>query len=339
MLPIAENSSPAESFAAARAALEALPSSHRVTAGEAEAIYAMVHSAIVQGQHDTALRYLALLTFLQPTEPRYLGALALTYKQVGLTTEALKVYCYLALLEPAELLHPLAVAECHLLLQQAQQEAEAVRRQAGEQGVGHTPRAPGAASAPPGAAFASAGAAALYRREYGGVGLHPRRDVVGEAEVGEVEQPRVRAAAVVAAAQRGQLPVENGQDARLGRVEHEVVQPEVPMEKDGGGTAGGAARAAFAPAPTPRGGGRDGGAQPGREARHVGRGGVGGGRVLRRPARHLAGQEAWGREGAGAAQDAESVAVVEVGGISVLCRTTQGGRGASHTAKGHAFTL
>jgi Flp pilus assembly protein TadD len=120
MPQVAENSSPAQAFAAARAALDALPSSHRVTSDEAEAIYAMVHTAIVQGQHETALRYLALLTFLKPTEPRYLGALALTYKQVGLTTEALKVYCFLALLEPAELLHPLAVAECHLLLQEPQ---------------------------------------------------------------------------------------------------------------------------------------------------------------------------------------------------------------------------
>jgi Flp pilus assembly protein TadD len=118
MTPIAESSSTAEAFAAFRASLEALPSSTRVSAAEAEALYAMVHSAIVQGQHDTALRYLALLTFLKPTEPRYLGALALTYKHLGLFTEALNVYSFLALMEPAELLHTLAVAESHLLLQQ-----------------------------------------------------------------------------------------------------------------------------------------------------------------------------------------------------------------------------
>lgn len=118
MPQISENSSPAQAFAATRAALDALPSSQRLTAAEAEAVYAMVHSAIVQGQYDTALKYLGLLTFLKPTEPRYLGALALTYKKVGLTAEAYKVYCFLALLEPAELRHPLAVAECHLLLQE-----------------------------------------------------------------------------------------------------------------------------------------------------------------------------------------------------------------------------
>ncbi len=121
MLQVADNSSPAEAFAAARAALEALPSSRRVTADEAEAIYTMVHSAIVQGQHDAALRYLALLTFLKPTQPRYLSALALTYKLLERFQEALNVYSFLALLEPDELLHPLAVAECHLRLQQALQ--------------------------------------------------------------------------------------------------------------------------------------------------------------------------------------------------------------------------
>jgi predicted Zn-dependent protease len=121
MLDIIEDSSSAEAFAALRTGLEALPSSKRITADEAEAIYSMVHSAIVQGHHDSALRYLALLTFFNPTEPRYLSALALTYKNVGQMTEALNVYSFLALLEPAELLHALSVAECHLLLQQPEQ--------------------------------------------------------------------------------------------------------------------------------------------------------------------------------------------------------------------------
>lgn len=120
MPQVSENSSPAEAFAATFAALEALPSSQRLTTAEAEALYAMVHNAIMQGQHEAALKYLALLTFLKPTEPRYLNALALTYKEVGLADEAFKVYCYLALLEPAELKHHLSVAECLLLLQDPQ---------------------------------------------------------------------------------------------------------------------------------------------------------------------------------------------------------------------------
>ncbi len=49
---------------------------------------------------------------------------------------------------------------------------------------------------------------------------HARRDVPGHAVVGEVGQ-RV--------AQRGQLPVQHGNDPGLGGVEHQVVQPEVTM--------------------------------------------------------------------------------------------------------------
>lgn len=120
MLDLTENTSNSQAFATARAALEALPSSHLVTADEAEAIYGIVHGAITQGHHEIALRYLAMLTFLKPTEPRYLAALALTYKRVGLVDEALKVYSFIALLEPDEMRHPLAVAECHLLLQSPQ---------------------------------------------------------------------------------------------------------------------------------------------------------------------------------------------------------------------------
>ena len=71
MLDNSEDSSPAEAFAALRTGLEALPSSQRISADEAEAIYSMVHSAIVQGHHESALRYLSLLTFLKPTEPRW----------------------------------------------------------------------------------------------------------------------------------------------------------------------------------------------------------------------------------------------------------------------------
>lgn len=116
MQTTSENNSPAEPFAAFRKSLEALPSSGRINSAEAEAIYALVHSAILQGQHETALRYLALLTFLKPTEPRYLAALALTYKHLDLHDEALKVYAFLVMLEPAELQHPLSVAECYLYL-------------------------------------------------------------------------------------------------------------------------------------------------------------------------------------------------------------------------------
>ena len=116
MQTLSENNTPAEAFAVVRKSLEALPSSGRVSAAEAEAIYALVHSAILQGQHETALRYLALLTFLKPTEPRYLAALALTYKHLDLYDEALKVYAFLVMLEPSVLQHPLSVAECHLHL-------------------------------------------------------------------------------------------------------------------------------------------------------------------------------------------------------------------------------
>ena len=93
----------------------------------------------------------------------------------------------------------------------------------------------------------------------------PGRDVPGHAVIAEVGQ-RV--------AQRGQLPVQHGQYARLGGVEQQVVEPEVAMHD---GDQAFVARA-----------GRDVGGQPLHQAVHLGDGLGDGGGVLFAPAAYLA---------------------------------------------------
>ncbi|MEG1767090.1 MAG: SycD/LcrH family type III secretion system chaperone [Comamonas sp.] len=96
--------------------LAALPSSSRLDQADTEAIYALAYQQVVHGHFDTAYRYFSLLTLYRPTELKYLGGLALSYKMLQEYENAIGVYAYMAMLEEGEPEHQLSIAEC--LLQQ-----------------------------------------------------------------------------------------------------------------------------------------------------------------------------------------------------------------------------
>lgn len=104
-------------------ALEALPSSSRLTQADCDAIYALAHQLVVQNRSETAYRYFSLLTLYKPTNVAYLQGLALTYRMLERYDEALNVYSFLATIEPDNLDHSLAIVEC-LLLQREFEEAQ-----------------------------------------------------------------------------------------------------------------------------------------------------------------------------------------------------------------------
>src|SRR5262245_28367915 len=95
----------AQAVADLKTALEALPSSQRISQVDAEAIYAMAYNSISQGNYESAFRYFSLLTFYKPTHPVYLTGLALTHKLLGRLDAAIGVYTFLALLEVDEPAH------------------------------------------------------------------------------------------------------------------------------------------------------------------------------------------------------------------------------------------
>lgn len=105
-------------------ALEALPSSHRLSQADAEAIYALAHQMVVQGRYETAYGYFSLLTLYQPTSVTYLKGLALCYRMLERYDEALNVYSFLATIDPGEMDHSIAIVEC-LLLKRDLEEARA----------------------------------------------------------------------------------------------------------------------------------------------------------------------------------------------------------------------
>lgn len=105
-----------------KAALEALPSSSRLSNVDANAIYALAYNLVVQGRHEAAYRYFSLLTLYQPTNVDYLVGLANSYRMLEHFAEALNVYSFLAVIDPEQPEHTLAIAEC-LLLQKEVQEA------------------------------------------------------------------------------------------------------------------------------------------------------------------------------------------------------------------------
>jgi tetratricopeptide (TPR) repeat protein len=96
------------------AGLEALPSSNKLSSQEAEGLYAFAYNAVSLGHYEEALNYFSLLTFYKPTVPRYIKGLALSYKLLERFDEALNMYTLLSLIEPADMAHTLAVAECQL---------------------------------------------------------------------------------------------------------------------------------------------------------------------------------------------------------------------------------
>ena len=105
-----------------KAALEALPSSSRLSNVDADVIYALAYNLVMQGRHEAAYRYFSLLTLYQPTNIDYLAGLAHSYRMLELFAEALNIYSFLAVIDPDQPEHTLAIAEC-LLLQKEVQEA------------------------------------------------------------------------------------------------------------------------------------------------------------------------------------------------------------------------
>ena len=105
-----------------KAALEALPSSSRLSKVDADVIYALAYNLVIQGRYEAAYRYFSLLTLYQPTNIDYLTGLAHSYRMRELFAEALNIYSFLAVIDPEQPEHTLAIAEC-LLLQKEVQEA------------------------------------------------------------------------------------------------------------------------------------------------------------------------------------------------------------------------
>lgn len=100
-----------------KAALEALPSSQRLTDEDTEAIYGLAYRAVGQGHYESAFRYFSLLTLYRPTHPTYLGGLALCYRMLERHAEALSVYSFLAATDAdGEPEHTLSIVECLLRL-------------------------------------------------------------------------------------------------------------------------------------------------------------------------------------------------------------------------------
>lgn len=105
-------------------ALEALPSSSRLSQADTDAIYALAHQMVVQGRYETAYGYFSLLTLYKPTNVSYLKGLALCYRMLERYDEALNVYAFLATIDAQEVDHSIAIVEC-LLLKRELDEARA----------------------------------------------------------------------------------------------------------------------------------------------------------------------------------------------------------------------
>ena len=105
-----------------RKALEALPSSGKLSRAETESIYSMAYNFLAQRHYDAAFRYFSLLTLYKPTDVTYLTGLALIYKLLERYEEAINVYAFLATIDEGDPSHTLGIAEC-LLLQRGFEEA------------------------------------------------------------------------------------------------------------------------------------------------------------------------------------------------------------------------
>ena len=117
------NSSAVQSILDLKEALEALPSSSRLSSADADAIYGLAYQLVGQNRYETAYRYFSLLTLYKPTNVAYLQGLALTYRMMERYDEALNVYSFLATIDPENVDHNMAIVEC-LLLQREFEEAQ-----------------------------------------------------------------------------------------------------------------------------------------------------------------------------------------------------------------------
>lgn len=107
-----------------KTALEALPSSTRLSQTESDTIYALAHQMVVQGHYETAYGYFSLLVLYKPTHVSYLKGLALCYRMLERYAQALSVYSFLAVIDAQQVEHSIAIVEC-LLLQREVNEARA----------------------------------------------------------------------------------------------------------------------------------------------------------------------------------------------------------------------
>jgi tetratricopeptide (TPR) repeat protein len=104
-------------------ALEALPSSERLSNADAETIYGMAYQLVEHSRFESALGYFSLLTLYKPTHPAYLQGLGTCYRALERYEEALNVFSFLAVIDPDNLDHEIAIAEC-LMLQKDFSEAQ-----------------------------------------------------------------------------------------------------------------------------------------------------------------------------------------------------------------------
>lgn len=104
-------------------ALEALPSSSRLSNADTDAIYALAYQFVAHGRYESAYGYFSLLTLYKPTNVTYLQGLALCYRMLERYDEALNVYSFLATIDPDNLDHHMAIIEC-LLLKRDYEEAQ-----------------------------------------------------------------------------------------------------------------------------------------------------------------------------------------------------------------------
>jgi tetratricopeptide (TPR) repeat protein len=116
-------SSAVQSILDLKEALEALPSSSRLSTSDTDAIYGLAYQLVQQHRYETAYRYFSLLTLYKPTKVEYLQGLALTYRMMERYSEALNVYSFLVTIDPDNLDHNMAIVEC-LLLQREFEEAQ-----------------------------------------------------------------------------------------------------------------------------------------------------------------------------------------------------------------------
>lgn len=132
------DSSAVQSILDLKEALEALPSSSRLSNADTDAIYALAHQLVVQGRYETAYRYFSLLTLYKPTNVTYLQGLALCYRMLERYDEALNVYSFLATIDTENLEHSMAIVECLLLkreFDEARQNVELVLQYCKENAV------------------------------------------------------------------------------------------------------------------------------------------------------------------------------------------------------------
>ena len=121
-------SSAVQSIFDLKEALEALPSNSRFSQAEIDTLYAMAYQLVSQGRYETASQYFALLTLYRPTNVNYLQGMALCHRQLERYAEALNLYSFLAVIDPENMDHEVAIEECLVLQSELDEARETVDR-------------------------------------------------------------------------------------------------------------------------------------------------------------------------------------------------------------------